>query len=99
MLDAIAATSRHLAVGAVSTEPAKAARRDLQIRTIAMMAAYDAGVDGTPRERRSAERMWPAVAATEQLAYRTLGCCWSMDHHGDDEGRCNRRSAVGARGR
>ena len=92
VLDAIAATSRHLAVGAVSTEPAKAARRDLQIRTIAMMAAYDAGVDGTPRERRSAERMWPAVAATEQLAYRTLGCCWSMDHHGDDE-------AAGAIGR
>ena len=47
VLDAVAATSRHLAVGAVSTEPAKAARRDLQIRAIAMMAAYDAGVDGT----------------------------------------------------
>ena len=85
VLDAVAATARHVAAGAVSTEPAKAARRDLQIRAIAMMAAYDAGVDGTPRERRSAERMWPAVAATEQLAYRTLGCCWSMDNSGDAE--------------
>jgi len=85
VLDAVAATARHVAAGAVSTEPAKAARRDLQIRAIAMMAGYDAGVDGTPRERRSAERMWPAVAATEQLAYRTLGCCWSMDNSGDAE--------------
>jgi uncharacterized membrane protein YccC len=83
VLDAVAATSRHLAVGAVSTEPAKAARRDLQIRAIAMTTAYDAGVHGTPRERRSAERMWPAVAATEQLAYRALGYCWSMDHTDD----------------
>ena len=77
VLDAVAATSHHLAVGAVSTEPARATRRDLQIRAIAMLAAYEAGIDGTPRERRSAERMWPAVVATEQLAYRTLGSCWA----------------------
>jgi uncharacterized membrane protein YccC len=83
VLDAVAATSRHLGFGAVTSEPARADRRDLQIRTIAMLAAYEAGIDGTPRERRSAERMWPAVVATEQLAYLMLGSCWSMDRDDD----------------
>jgi hypothetical protein len=71
-LDAIAATSRHLVLGAVITVAARAARRDLQIRAMAMLEAHDRGLGGSARERRSAERMWPAVVATEQLAYRTL---------------------------
>ena len=83
VLDAVATTSRHLASGSVSTTSARAARRDLQIRAIAMLAAHEAGVDGTTRERRCAERMWPAVVATEQLAYRTLESCWAIEHDGD----------------
>jgi Fusaric acid resistance protein-like len=99
VLDAVAATSHHIAIGAVSTESARAARRDLQIRAIAMLAAYEAGIDGTPRERRSAERMWPAVVATEQLAYRTLRCCWSMDRDADSEAAGDiRRSLFGPNG-
>jgi uncharacterized membrane protein YccC len=82
-LGAVAATSRHLAVGAVTTASARADRRDLQIRAIAMLAAYEAGVDGTARERRNAERMWPAVVATEQLAYRTLESCWATERIGN----------------
>lgn len=84
-LDAVAATSRHLALGAVMTVAGRAARRDLQIRAIAMMPAYDAGIGGTARERRCAERMWPAVAATEQLAYRTLAACWATERVGHAE--------------
>jgi hypothetical protein len=81
-LDAIAATSRHLALGAVRTVAARAARRDLQIRAMAMLEAHDGGLGGSARERRSAERMWPAVVAIEQLAYRTLAACWAMERGG-----------------
>ena len=47
-----------------------------------MLTAYDAGIGGTARERRSAEQLWPAVAATEQLAYRTLAACWATERIG-----------------
>jgi uncharacterized membrane protein YccC len=80
VLEAVAATSRHLALGAVTTVAARAARRDLQIRAIAMLTAYETGIGGTARECRSAEEMWPAVMATEELAYRTLGTCWATEH-------------------
>jgi uncharacterized membrane protein YccC len=85
VVDAVAATSHHLALGAVTTVPARAARRDLQVRAITMMSAYEAGIAGTARERRSAERMWPAVAATERLAYRTLESCWETERIGKME--------------
>ena len=78
-LDAIAATSRHLVLGAAITVAARAARRDLQIRAMAMLEAHDGGLGGSARERRSAERMWPAVVATEQSADRTLAACWAME--------------------
>ena len=77
-LDAVATTSHHLVLGAVTTGAGRTARRDLQIRAIAMLTAYDAGIGGTARRRRSAEQLWPAVA-TEQLAYRTLAACWATN--------------------
>jgi uncharacterized membrane protein YccC len=85
VVDGVAATSHHLALGAVTTVAARAARRDLQIRAIAMMAAYEAGIAGTARECRSAEQLWPAVAATEELAYRTLESCWATERIGSAE--------------
>jgi uncharacterized membrane protein YccC len=84
-LDAVAATSRHLAPGEPTTKAARIARRDLQIRAIAMLPIYDAAIRGSTRERTSAERMWPAVVATEQLAYRTLAACWAMERGGGGE--------------
>ena len=27
-----------------------------------------------------AEGLWPAIAATEQLAYRVLAACWAAEH-------------------
>jgi uncharacterized membrane protein YccC len=83
VLEAVEATARHLAIGAVTTEAARAARRDLQLRAIAMLNAYETGIGGTARERRAAEEIWPAVVATEQLAYRTLGSCWATERIGD----------------
>jgi hypothetical protein len=73
----------------VTTVAARAARRDLQIRAIAMMAAYEAGIAGTARECRSAEQLWPAVAATEELAYRTLESCWATERIGSAEAACS----------
>jgi uncharacterized membrane protein YccC len=84
-LDAVAATSRHLARGEPATKAARIARRDLQIRAIAMLPIYDTAIGGSLRERTSAERMWPAVVATEQLAYRTLAACWAMERVGGGE--------------
>jgi uncharacterized membrane protein YccC len=73
---AVAAVAPHLASGAVLTPPARAARRDLQIRAIELLPAYDAALGGSARERSAAESLWPAVAAAEERAYRTLASCW-----------------------
>jgi hypothetical protein len=61
-LDAVAATSAHLAVEDAISLPARATRRDLQVATIAVSEAYDAAVSGSARQRTSAEQLWPAVA-------------------------------------
>ena len=81
-LDAVAVAVRHLASGAVTTAQARADRRDLQLRAIEMLAAYDAGIGGSAQQRVAAERLWPALVATEQLAYRTLAACWAVEHGG-----------------
>ena len=47
-----------------------------------MRSTYDAAVAGSARARRSEERKWPAVVATEQLAYRTLAACWVIERAG-----------------
>ena len=87
-LDAVAVTARRLASVAVTTTRARAERRDLQMGAIGMLAAYEAGIGGSARQRVAAERLWPALVATEQLAYRTLAACWgggtwelTADHH------------------
>ena len=81
-LDAVASISRHLGLGEVTTVAARSARRELQVRALAMRSTYDAAVAGSARARRSEERKWPAVVATEQLAYRTLAACWVIERAG-----------------
>ena len=81
-LDAVASISRHLGLGEVTTLAARSARRELQVRALAMRSTYDAAVAGSARARRSEERKWPAVVATEQLAYRTLAACWVIERAG-----------------
>lgn len=94
-LDAVAATVPHLAAGVVTGPAARAARRDLQIRAIALVPAYHAGVGGSPRQRVAAERLWPAVASTERLAYRTLATCWAIENIGADNAPDVGRSLLG----
>ena len=79
-LRAVTATAPYVASRQVGSVGARAARRDLQLCLMAMIAAYDTGVGGSERERRSAERMWPTVVAAEDLGYRVLSACWTIEH-------------------
>jgi uncharacterized membrane protein YccC len=78
-LTAVAAVLPHLSAGTVTTPAARTDRRDLQLRAMAMLPAYDTAIGGTARLRVTAERLWPAIAATEQLAYRVLAACWAAE--------------------
>ena len=79
-LRAVNATAPYVAGRRIGSDGARAARRDLQLCLMAMVAAYDTGVGGSERERRSAERMWPTVVAAEDLGYRVLATCWTIEH-------------------
>lgn len=84
-LDAVTATLPHLAVVDVTSPTARGDRRDLQLRAMELLPAYDAGVGGSAAQRVGAERMWPSVVAAEQLAYRTLAACWGAERDGDTD--------------
>ncbi|WP_238994721.1 hypothetical protein [Mycolicibacterium chubuense] len=77
-LAALAALAPHLASGAVTTDGARAARRDAQTRAISLLTAYDAAMESGADARRSAELMWPAVTAAQRLTYRMLAACWQI---------------------
>lgn len=77
---AIERTAVHLRAGAVTSAPARAARRDLQLSAMALLETYQAAIGGSAAQRAEAERLWPTVAATEQDAYRTLAACWVYEH-------------------
>lgn len=86
-LDAVRTTVVHLAAGTVATSPARTARRELQYRTLALSQAYAAGTGGLIRQRREAEQLWPATAAVQQLAYRTLAACWRFERLSAEDAR------------
>ncbi|MEN1959241.1 FUSC family protein [Luteimonas sp. MJ246] len=75
-VDAVVA---QLARGTVVTPVGRAARRDLQRKSFALQDAYEAAIAAAPEQRREAERQWPTVAAAQQLAYRTLSACWTLE--------------------
>lgn len=77
---AIELTDVHLRAGAVTSAPARAARRDLQLSAMNLLDVYQGAIGGSAEQRADAERLWPTVAATEQLAYRTLAACWEFEH-------------------
>jgi hypothetical protein len=78
-LEAVAAVTLHLARGAVTIPAALAARRDLQLRAFRLQPSYATAMAGSRRRRDAAERLWPAIAAAENLAYRTLAACWARE--------------------
>jgi uncharacterized membrane protein YccC len=77
---AIELTDVHLRAGAVTSAPARAARRDLQLSAMKLLDVYQGAIGGSAEQRAEAERLWPTIAATEQLAYRTLAACWEFEH-------------------
>lgn len=84
-LDAVTATLPHLAADDATSAAARTARRDLQLRAMELLPAYDASIGGSAAQRVGAERMWPTVVATEQLAYRTLAACWGAERDRDTD--------------
>lgn len=94
-LDAVTAALPHLRTGDVTSPTARTDRRDLQLRAMELLPAYDAGIGGSTAQRVAAERMWPTVVAAEQLAYRTLAACWALEHDGDAEAAADTAAALG----
>jgi uncharacterized membrane protein YgaE (UPF0421/DUF939 family) len=78
-LDAVATTAGYLAPVTVTTPKAKAARRDLQRCVLQLTQTFDNSINGNARQHRAAEHMWPAIAATQRLAYRTVAECWRLE--------------------
>ena len=76
-----------LAAGDVGSAGARQRRRELQHRTFALSDAYDRATAASREPRQAAERMWPAVVAAEELAYRLLTACWAIERLGSEEGR------------
>ncbi|MFV8162541.1 FUSC family protein [Mycobacterium sp. 134] len=84
-LDAVTNTLPHLAADDATSPAARTDRRDLQLRAMELLPAYDGSVGGSATQRVGAERMWPTVVAAEQLAYRTLAACWGAERDGDTD--------------
>ncbi len=84
-LDAVSATLPHLAADDATSPAARTDRRDLQLRAMELLPAYDASIGGSHAQRLGAERMWPTIVATEQLAYRTLAACWGAERDRDTQ--------------
>ncbi|WP_222565072.1 FUSC family protein [Novilysobacter antarcticus] len=97
-LRAVAATVPFIAAGEVTTPAAKDARRHLLRSTFTLKETYDMAVASSRRQRLSADRAWPAIAATERLAYRTLSVCWSLQRLGKPASLQSAQSMFGATG-
>jgi uncharacterized membrane protein YccC len=82
-LEAAADVFPYIAAGDTAGLAARAARRDLQVAAIRLMEADEAMQASSPRNRAIAEQLLPAVAASEQLAYRTIAACWTVEHRTD----------------
>jgi uncharacterized membrane protein YccC len=78
-LDAVGATTEYLTPSSVTTPAAKAARRDLQRCALRLTQTFDIAINGSANQRRAAEYVWPAIAATQRLAYRTVAECWRLE--------------------
>lgn len=71
--------ARFLAKGDADGPDARAARRNLQHRTILLLQSFDASAGSSTENRVAAEPFWPAVVATQRLAYRVLAAAWQIE--------------------
>ena len=82
-LDAVADVFPHIAAGDPAALAARDTRRTLQVAAIALAESDEAARVGSSAQRAFAEVLGSAVIATEQLAYRTIAACWTMEHQPD----------------
>ncbi len=68
-----------LAGGDADTAAARGARRNLQHHTILLLQSFDAATGSGAESRAAAEPLWPAVVATQRLAYRLLAAAWRIE--------------------
>lgn len=78
-LESVGKVGHILAAGAVTSQAARSARRDLHARTVALIPIANAAIAGSAKQRGTAEQLWPVVVGTERLAYRMLAECWSIE--------------------
>ena len=77
-LEAAADAVDQLAPDTVVSAAGMRARRRLQSRTIALADTFETGMNGFASQRMTTERLWPAVATAERLAYRVLAEGWRL---------------------
>lgn len=83
-LEAIAAFLPALARGEVASSPARVLRRNVQTRAFALEDALEDARVASQSERDMAERLWPAIAATQDLAYRVISTAWGLENLGEE---------------
>ncbi len=76
---AIDLVSQYLASGDADTVGVRNARRNLQHHTILLLQSFDTAVGSSAKSRTAAEPLWPAVVATQRLAYRLLAAAWQIE--------------------
>lgn len=83
-LEAIAAFLPSLAKGEVASNAARVLRRNVQTRAFALEDALEDARVTSLAERELAERLWPAIAATQDLAYQVISTAWGMENLGEE---------------
>jgi hypothetical protein len=78
-LTAAEAVIEALAAGPATGVSARLARRNLQHQAFFLDQTCDESVQASIRARDEAESFWPAVVATQRLAYRILAQGWGID--------------------
>jgi hypothetical protein len=71
---------------AVTTLAARKARSELRNGAVDLLQLHEEQAAGSAAARREADRAWPAVVATERLAFRLLAACWERETRGADGG-------------
>lgn len=95
---AIETVAAQLASGQVASDTAHGARRELQHRCFVLLESYRQAATASRQPRREVERLWPAIAATEELAFRVLTSCWAVERLDEEAGREAARAMFGQGG-
>jgi uncharacterized membrane protein YccC len=68
--------------GSAIDHAARSARRDLQLQALAVLQVYEERVGASIKGRQAAESFWPAIVASQRLAYTLLAACWEAERTG-----------------